>query len=54
MKSHIEIVPVRWFDKVLELALERLPTARPEEELKNEAVKEVPLPATVTQGVVKH
>ncbi|BBO59881.1 endopeptidase La [Mycoavidus sp. B2-EB] len=54
VKSHIEIVPVRWFDKVLELALERLPTARPEEELKNEAVKEVPLPATVTQGVVKH
>ncbi|BBE09422.1 ATP-dependent protease la protein [Mycoavidus cysteinexigens] len=54
VKSHIEIVPVRWFDKVLELALERLPTARPEEELKNEPVKEVPLPATVTQGVVKH
>ena len=25
VKNHLEIVPVRWIDKVLELALERLP-----------------------------
>ncbi len=54
VKSHIEIVPVRWFDKVLELALERVPTARPEEELKTEPLKEVPLPTAVAQAVVKH
>jgi ATP-dependent Lon protease len=25
VKNHIEIIPVRWIDRVLELALERLP-----------------------------
>ncbi|MBK9237612.1 MAG: endopeptidase La [Rhodoferax sp.] len=32
VKNGLEIVPVRWIDKVLELALERMPTALPEEE----------------------
>ncbi|MCO8649527.1 hypothetical protein KGP93_40475, partial [Burkholderia multivorans] len=32
VKNAIEIVPVRWIDKVLELALERLPTPLPPEE----------------------
>ena len=36
VKNHLEIVPVRWIDKVLELALERLPEPLAEEE----AVKE--------------
>jgi ATP-dependent Lon protease len=30
VKNAIEIVPVRWIDKVLELALEKLPEALPE------------------------
>jgi ATP-dependent Lon protease len=34
VKNAIEIVPVRWIDKVLELALERVPEALPEEEAK--------------------
>ncbi|HSI47337.1 MAG TPA: endopeptidase La [Ideonella sp.] len=32
VKSHLEIVPVRWIDKVLEVALERAPTPLPDEE----------------------
>lgn len=34
VKNAIEIVPVRWIDKVLELALERKPEALPEEDAK--------------------
>jgi len=33
IKNRIEIVPVRWIDKVLELALERLPEPCPEGDL---------------------
>jgi ATP-dependent Lon protease len=32
VKNDLEIVPVRWIDKVLEIALERQPTPLPEEE----------------------
>src|ERR1700760_1022694 len=32
VKSQIEIIPVRWVDKVLEVALESMPEALPEEE----------------------
>ncbi|TAK84238.1 MAG: endopeptidase La [Aquabacterium sp.] len=32
VKSHLEIIPVKWVDKVLELALERLPEPLAEEE----------------------
>jgi ATP-dependent Lon protease len=32
VKNGLEIVPVKWIDKVLEVALERQPTALPEEE----------------------
>jgi ATP-dependent Lon protease len=34
VKSQIEIVPVKWIDKVLEVALERQPEALPDEEVK--------------------
>jgi ATP-dependent Lon protease len=34
VKNAIEIVPVRWIDKVLELALERKPEPLAEEEAK--------------------
>ena len=37
VKSAIEIVPVKWIDKVLEIALERMPDPLPEEEAKVEA-----------------
>ena len=32
VKNGLEIVPVRWIDKVLEIALVRMPTPLPEEE----------------------
>jgi ATP-dependent Lon protease len=32
VKNGLEIVPVRWIDKVLEIALERMPTPLPEDE----------------------
>src|SRR3954454_20064478 len=32
VKSNLEIVPVKWIDKVLEIALEREPTALPDDE----------------------
>lgn len=32
VKNHLEIIPVRWIDRVLELALERMPEALPEED----------------------
>ena len=32
VKNRLEIVPVKWIDRVLELALERMPEALPEEE----------------------
>ena len=32
-KNHLEIVPVRWIDQVLEIALERVPEALPDEEI---------------------
>ena len=34
VKSKLEIIPVKWIDRVLELALERMPTPLPEEEPK--------------------
>jgi ATP-dependent Lon protease len=40
-KNNLEIVPVRWIDQVLEVALERKPQPLPEEE----PVKDVPKPA---------
>ena len=32
VKNHLEIVPVKWIDRVLELALERMPEPLPEDE----------------------
>jgi len=56
VKNSIEIVPVRWIDRVLELALERVPEALPEDEAKPatpvgaEAQKDAP----ASGDVVKH
>ncbi len=58
VKNHLEIVPVRWIDRVLELALERLPTPLPEEEAPKEGEK-VENHVAASQGsnndpVIKH
>ena len=37
VKNHLEIVPVRWIDKVLEVALESVPQPLPDEEVKTAA-----------------
>jgi ATP-dependent Lon protease len=55
VKNAIEIVPVRWIDKVLELALERVPAALPEEEPKPAApVAAEPGKDAAATEVVKH
>jgi ATP-dependent Lon protease len=46
-KNHLEIVPVKWIDQVLEIALERMPTPIPEDEplVAVEAAKSEPVAA---------
>jgi ATP-dependent Lon protease len=55
VKNAMEIMPVRWIDKVLELALERMPEALPDEDVKEEA-KATPVadPAATTSEFIKH
>ncbi|AKJ67872.1 ATP-dependent protease La [Pandoraea thiooxydans] len=56
VKNNMEIIPVRWIDKVLELALERMPTPLPEEEPKTaeDAALAKPSDGPGTPGVIKH
>jgi ATP-dependent Lon protease len=58
VKNAIEIVPVRWIDKVLELALERMPEALPEltpEELAKKAAEASKASeAAASSKVLKH
>jgi ATP-dependent Lon protease len=49
VKSQIEIVPVKWIDKVLEVALESMPRPLPEEE----PAKDGAAPAVVEAAAVK-
>jgi ATP-dependent Lon protease len=53
-KNNLEIVPVRWIDQVLEVALERLPMALPEEEAVKEPPKPAPPAATTSGEVLPH
>jgi ATP-dependent Lon protease len=58
VKGQLEIVPVKWIDKVLEVALERQPEPLPEDEVKPveakpEAAAAVAAPAGATD-VMKH
>ena len=53
VKNGLEIVPVRWIDKVLEVALERMPTPLPDDEPLVVAAAEVVVPAELL-GSVKH
>jgi ATP-dependent Lon protease len=51
IKNRIEIIPVKWFDKVIELALERQPTPLPEASAETAPVAGGEPPAP---GLVKH
>ncbi|MDH5330317.1 MAG: endopeptidase La [Aquincola sp.] len=46
VKNHLEIIPVKWIDRVLEVALETVPQPLPDEEPVVEAAK----PAASTEG----
>ena len=54
VKNGLEIVPVRWIDKVLEISLERMPTPLPDEEPVVVAPVAVDIPAPELTGSVKH
>lgn len=58
VKNHLEIVPVKWIDKVLEVALESQPVSLPEDEpvkAPEEAKPEAAAPATAASTeVLKH
>ena len=54
VKNGLEIVPVRWIDKVLEIALERMPTPLPEDEPAVAVVADTAVPAGQLAGSVKH
>jgi len=45
VKNQLEIVPVKWIDQVLEIALERVPQALPDDEPVKPAEAAAPLPA---------
>ena len=52
VKNHLEIIPVKWIDKVLEVALEKKPEALPDEPLPEVVSKSAA--AGTTDPVIKH
>jgi ATP-dependent Lon protease len=54
VKNGLEIVPVRWIDKVLEIALERMPTPLPDDEPVTVAPVAVELATPVEVASIKH
>ena len=54
VKNNLEIVPVRWIDRVLEVALEKLPSPLPEEPTPEPAVVAKEAVAPATDPVIKH
>ena len=54
VKNGLEIVPVRWIDKVLEFALESQPVPLPEEDVAATAAVAAAVPAVVSPEPVKH
>jgi len=55
VKNNLDIVPVRWIDRVLEVALEKLPVALPDEPTPEPAVVAKEASATSsTDPVIKH
>ncbi len=54
IKNRIEIIPVRWIDKVLELALERLPQPVSEAPVATEAAPLAAPPEAPATGLITH
>jgi ATP-dependent Lon protease len=54
VKNGLEIVPVRWIDKVLEIALERAPTPLPEEDTAVAPAAKPEAAKAVHTGSIKH
>jgi ATP-dependent Lon protease len=54
VKSGLEIVPVKWIDQVLDVALERKPVALTDEEVAAAASVAAAAPAQVSADAVKH
>ncbi|MCC2596764.1 endopeptidase La [Pusillimonas sp. MFBS29] len=56
VKNHLEIIPVRWIDRVLEVALQSLPTPLSDEEVARLAAEAVASakPAESSGGLMKH
>ncbi len=54
VKDGLEIIPVRWIDKVLELALESKPVPLPDDDVAAPTVVAANLPVADLQGSVKH
>jgi ATP-dependent Lon protease len=54
VKNQLEIVPVRWIDRVLEVALERVPQALPEDEPAKAAEPASPAPPVVGPELLTH
>ncbi|MGE4369705.1 MAG: endopeptidase La [Burkholderiaceae bacterium] len=56
VKNHLEIIPVRWIDRVLEVALQSMPTPLSDEEVARLAAEAVAksTPAESSGGVIKH
>jgi len=57
VKNHLEIIPVRWIDRVLEVALQNMPTPLSDEEvarLAAEAVANAKPAGESSGGLMKH
>ena len=54
VKNQLEIVPVRWIDRVLEVALERVPQALPEDEPVKAAEPASPTPPATGPELLTH
>jgi ATP-dependent Lon protease len=54
VKNGLEIVPVKWIDQVLAVALERMPVALPDDEPAAAPVENAKITATETSSSVKH
>ncbi|HLO93944.1 MAG TPA: endopeptidase La [Burkholderiaceae bacterium] len=55
VKNQLEIVPVRWIERVLEVALESMPKALPEEEaVQPKSTEEAAKPAAAAGDAIKH
>jgi ATP-dependent Lon protease len=54
VKNHLEIIPVKWIDRVIEVALERVPDPVPDEEPAVAAPATPATPAPAGEGAAKH